>query len=116
LQNPARLHGQRNLWSIEKKKQALLMRRAAIFFATRREISRFSACGSVSEKDSIQMITLITLSRLIQMNAKLRNQKKGTTMNPLTQLKKYEFYHFSYWRSSSDGRGRGMPPTYRRHR
>ena len=34
------------------------------------------------------MITLIALSRLIEMKAKLRNQKKGTTMNPLTQLKK----------------------------
>src|SRR5437762_1904750 len=34
------------------------------------------------------MITLIALSRLIEMKAKLRNQKKGTTMNPLTQFKK----------------------------
>ena len=34
------------------------------------------------------MITLIALSRLIEMKAKQRNQKKGTTMNPLTQFKK----------------------------
>src|SRR5205814_3921351 len=34
------------------------------------------------------MITLSALSRLIEMKAKLRNQKKGKTMNPLTQLKK----------------------------
>jgi len=33
------------------------------------------------------MITLIAVSRLIGMKAKLRNQKKGTTMNPPTQFK-----------------------------
>jgi hypothetical protein len=52
------------------------MRRAAIFFATRRKISRFSARASVSEKNSIQMISLIALSRLIQMNANYETKRK----------------------------------------
>jgi len=42
---------------------------------------------SVSEKTSIQMITLIALSRLTPMKANQTTKKKGTTMNPLIQFK-----------------------------
>jgi hypothetical protein len=64
------------------------LRRAAIFFATRRKIFRFSARASVSEKISNQMITLIAVFRFTAIEPKQPNQKKGKTMNPLTQFKK----------------------------
>jgi len=41
-----------------------------------------------SEKISIQMITLIALSRFIPMKANYEIKKKGTTMNLLTQFKR----------------------------
>jgi hypothetical protein len=69
---------------------------------------KMSARGSISERISIQMITLIDLSRLWEWKAndeskkktknttpqltnpvkRGRKAKKGTTMNPLTQFKK----------------------------
>src|SRR4029453_12915295 len=51
--------------------------------------SRNSSCTpKASEKISIQMITLIALSRLIPMKANYERKKKGKTMNPLAQFKK----------------------------
>src|SRR5205814_3473645 len=49
---------------------------------------QFLHAESVPKKNSIQMITLIALSRLTEMKAKQRNQRKEQQMNPLTQLKK----------------------------
>src|SRR5262249_97641 len=47
-----------------------------------------AACKRSAEKFSIQMITLIALSRLTAMKANQTIKKKGTAMNPLTQFKK----------------------------
>jgi hypothetical protein len=52
------------------------LRRAAIIFATRRKIFRFSVRASVSEKISIQVITLIALSRLTAMETKQPKRKE----------------------------------------
>jgi hypothetical protein len=52
------------------------MRRAAIFFATRRKIFPFSARASVSKKNRNQIITLIAVFCLTAIEAKQRNQRK----------------------------------------
>jgi hypothetical protein len=52
------------------------LRRAAIFFATRRKILRFSARESVPEKISVEVITLIALLRLTAMETKQPKRKE----------------------------------------
>jgi len=47
-----------------------------------------SCLKSVSEKNSIQMITLIAVSRFIPMKANYKTKRKGTTMKPLTHFRK----------------------------
>ena len=49
---------------------------ASFKFACHAEAGEGGCLESVSEKISIQMITLIALSRFIEMKAKQRNQRK----------------------------------------
>jgi hypothetical protein len=61
--------------------------RAAIFFATRRKIFRFSCTPKASPKKSLNLDDHFDRSFAPYRVESQTTKKKGTTMNPLTQFK-----------------------------